>query len=68
MNIIKQLFCKHEWVFDRNIYGDEINHVGGRRSWWYCPKCGASKARDHLYLDLELEREKERESGQAKAE
>ena len=32
MNIIKYLFCKHEYEFIRNIYGDEINHVGGARS------------------------------------
>jgi uncharacterized ferritin-like protein (DUF455 family) len=26
-------------VFVRNIYGDEINHVGGHRSWWRCTVC-----------------------------
>ena len=36
----KRLFCRHEYEFVRNIYGDEINHVGGYRSWWRCKKCG----------------------------
>ena len=40
MSFIKRLFCKHEYEFERNIYGDEINHVGGCRSWWRCRKCG----------------------------
>ena len=35
---IKQIFCKHNFVFHRNIHGDEINLTGGR-SWWYCSKC-----------------------------
>ena len=37
---IKRLFCPHEYVWVRNIYGDEINLAGGRRSWWRCRKCG----------------------------
>ena len=40
MKIIKRLLCRHEYEFVRNIYGDEINHTGGRRSWWRCKKCG----------------------------
>ena len=38
--LIKSTFCHHEWEWVRNIYGDEINAVGGRRSWWRCKKCG----------------------------
>ena len=53
MGLIKRLFCEHEWEFDRNIYGDEINAAGGRRSWWRCPKCGAYRLDAHLYLELE---------------
>ena len=51
MNLIKQLFCKHEYVWERNIYGDEINWCGGHRSWWRCKKCGKSQGRDYLYYD-----------------
>lgn len=57
MNIIKRLFCNHEWQFVRNIYGDEINHVGGYRSWWSCTKCGARALGQHLYLEPEREKD-----------
>lgn len=40
MRLIRRLLCKHEYVWVRNIYGDEINHAGGNRSWWRCRKCG----------------------------
>lgn len=53
MSIIKWLFCRHEYVFERNIYGDEINWVSGRRSWWRCKKCGKLKAFPELYFDLD---------------
>ena len=46
--LIKQLFCKHEYEFERNIYGDEINYCGGYRSWWRCKKCGKSHGREYL--------------------
>lgn len=47
---IARLFCRHtydHWL--RNIYGDEINSVGGKRSEWQCSKCGAYKYKDELY-------------------
>lgn len=53
MKIVKRIFCHHEWQFERNIYGDEINWVGGCRSWWVCPKCGAHTLGDHLYFEKE---------------
>ena len=56
MDNIKRLFCKHEYEFERNIYGDEINHVGGCRSWWRCKKCGKLALDQALYLDLERKR------------
>lgn len=40
MNIIKRLFCTHDYVFVYNLYGDEINHAGSKRNWWRCRKCG----------------------------
>lgn len=53
MRLIKMLFCHHEWEFERNIYGDEINYVGGDRSWWVCKKCGKHRHEPHLYLHYE---------------
>jgi hypothetical protein len=53
MNLLKRLLCKHDFEFVRNIYGDEINHVGGRRSWWRCRKCGKWIACDKLGGDTE---------------
>lgn len=51
MNWFKRLFCKHEYEFVRNIYGDEINQLDGKRSEWKCKKCGNIKYRDELYND-----------------
>ena len=53
MSIIKRLLCRHEWEFVRNIYGDEINLAGGRRSWWRCKRCGKRVLNPHLYRELE---------------
>lgn len=41
--------CKHNWVWKRNIYGDEINHLNGKRSVWVCELCGKVEYRDDLY-------------------
>ena len=51
MNWIKRLFkkCDHNWEFITNIYGDQINYCGGKRSIWKCKKCGKIEYRDHLY-------------------
>ena len=51
MKMLKRLFCRHDWVFERNIYGDEINALSGRRSWWVCRKCGKHQARPNLVRD-----------------
>ena len=48
MNLIRRILCKHDYVFVRNIYGDEINAAGGKRSWWRCRKCGKRKLRSQL--------------------
>ena len=48
MKLFKSLFCKHDYKFVRNIYGDEINHRGGKRSLWQCKKCGNLEYRDYL--------------------
>lgn len=31
---IQKFGCEHDYVFVRNIYGDEINRCGGYRSLW----------------------------------
>ena len=48
MKLINRLFCKHNYKFVRNIYGDEINHLNGKRSVWVCEKCGKLEYRDYL--------------------
>lgn len=44
----KRMFCKHDYKFSHNIFGDEINHVDGKRSWWKCSICGDWKAMEAL--------------------
>jgi len=43
MNLIKRLFCKHEYETVTNLYGDVINHFGGVRSIRECKLCGKRK-------------------------
>ena len=45
---VRRLFCRHDWQFARNFYGDEINLMNGR-SWWVCYKCGAGSVRRELH-------------------
>lgn len=55
--MIKRLFCKHDYGFVRNIYGDEIIQSGFKRSIWKCRNCGKAKYSEHLYSsDLEVEK------------
>lgn len=53
IDFIKSLFCKHEYEFVRNIHGDEINYMGGKRSIWKCKKCGKIQYRDELEKSLQ---------------
>ena len=48
MSILKKIFCKHDYHFYRNIYGDEIIYCGYKRSIWKCSKCGKKKYKDEL--------------------
>lgn len=41
--LFKAMFCKHKWVFLRGVYGDEINHVNGKRVKEWCPKCDSTR-------------------------
>lgn len=49
VNVIRSLFCKHDYGWESNIYGDEIIAVGWKRSWWICNKCGKVKLKKELY-------------------
>lgn len=40
MNVFKYLFCRHNYKYLRNIYGDEIIWSGFKRSIYVCAKCG----------------------------
>lgn len=48
-DFLYRLLCRHVYMFDRNIYGDEINRTG-YRSWWRCCKCGKYKGSERLYM------------------
>lgn len=52
---LKRLFCKHSSgvTFVRNIYGDEINTAGGKRSVWRCDRCGGLLLKDQLHQDAQ---------------
>lgn len=50
IKFIRSLLCKHRDVhFVRNVYGDEINTTGGKRSVWRCQRCGGIVLRDLLH-------------------
>jgi hypothetical protein len=52
LTFIRRLFCQHrEFDFVRNIYGDEINHCGGKRSLWRCKGCGSAVLHARLHPD-----------------
>ena len=46
---IQKFGCEHNYIFVRNIYGDEINQCGGYRSLWQCMKCGKYMYSKALY-------------------
>lgn len=43
--------CNHEYVFVRNIHGDEIIAKGWKRSIWRCQLCGKQHHDDILVTD-----------------
>lgn len=50
LTFFRRLFCRHsEFDFIRNIYGDEINECGGKRSLWRCRGCGSAVLSADLY-------------------
>jgi hypothetical protein len=42
-------FCRHDWQWKTNWYGDQIPANGWNRSAWQCRKCGTWKNRPELY-------------------
>jgi hypothetical protein len=47
--VISWFFCKHNYRWVRNVYGDEIYMTGKwKRSWWKCNNCGRRKSSEHL--------------------
>jgi hypothetical protein len=52
IRIVMRSFCSHEYLWVRNVYGDEIYMTGKfNRSWWKCNKCGKWQSREQLYTD-----------------
>ncbi len=51
---IKQLFCKHQYKFIKNLYGDAIIAYESR-SIWKCIKCGKNDYRLELHDDKDKE-------------
>lgn len=43
ITIWKQWKCNHNFLYHRNIYGDEINYSGGCRTIYKCDKCDKFK-------------------------
>lgn len=53
MHILKRLFCRHTYLFVRNIYGDEIIEYGWKRSVWRCKECGKYRYAGDLGRDAD---------------
>lgn len=47
MEFLKRLFCKHNFKWHCNIYGDMINQYNAR-SVWKCELCGKEHYRSGL--------------------
>lgn len=47
--LITCLIRGHKFEFERNIYGDEINERGGKRSEYWCSHCGLYQYRNSLH-------------------
>ena len=48
MNLLKPLFCKHDYSLVRTIHGDEIIGLGFKRSEWKCNECNKIKLSESL--------------------
>jgi len=54
---VRPLFCKHDYQFVRNIFGDEIHWHGWKRSVWRCSKCGKVRYENWCVLKINDEQE-----------
>lgn len=52
--LLKMLFCKHDWVYVRRLHGDEIIWHNWKRNEYRCSKCGVYK-----WVDEEEKKEDE---------
>lgn len=50
-----QPFCKHNYEFDSNIYGEFVIMYGYNRSIWKCSKCNKYQHRPE-YIDEEKQK------------
>lgn len=55
IKLIQNIGCEHDYIFERNIYGDEINNCGGYRSIYKCCKCGKQIYKHELNEDYMIE-------------
>lgn len=53
----KRLFCKHEFQFSGNLYGDQIAVWNYMRSVWTCQKCGKLQGRHFLHEPREVSKD-----------
>ena len=49
LRFLQRYGCEHDWKWVHNIYGDQINYHGGKRSLWECQKCGKREYKYELY-------------------
>ena len=54
IKLIQNIGCDHDYKFEYNIYGDDINKYGGYRSVFQCQKCGKYDYRKDLYQTEKL--------------
>ena len=48
--LFKVYRCDHAYAWIRNLHGDEIIfNYNGKRSEWYCIKCGVMHYKDELF-------------------
>lgn len=50
---VKSLFCRHQYEWFSNIYGEEIIACGYKRSKWVCTKCQKLQLRKKLLSGYE---------------
>lgn len=48
IDFLKKIYCRHDYVFEREVNGDECFMSGKfKRSWWVCKNCGKRKSSIH---------------------